>query len=126
MNKECIMIVDDEECIVGLLVGAVTRMGHNPVVFGNGLDAINEYKKIFEDVLMIVTDITMPGIYGLDLVDKILSINPNIPILIITGLVVGDVNGLTKLLEKENIDILAKPFGISEFREKVGIMVNQK
>ncbi len=100
-------------------------MGYIPLVFGNGLSAINEYTKIFENVAMVITDITMPGIYGLDLVNRILSIDPNMPILIITGLVVGDVAGLEKLPENKNIGILPKPFGISEFKEKVEHMISQ-
>jgi two-component system C4-dicarboxylate transport response regulator DctD len=125
MNKEYIMIVDDEEYIAILLMGVTSRMGYIPLVFGNGLSAINEYTKIFENVVMVITDITMPGIYGLDLVNRIISVDPNMPVLIITGLVVGDVAGLEKLLENKNIGILPKPFGISEFKEKVEHMISQ-
>ncbi len=78
-----VMIVDDEEQIRDVLMKILQRHGYQVVVAEHGRQAVS----IFESnpVDLIITDITMPQMDGLETIRTILSNNPQVPIIAISG-----------------------------------------
>jgi len=103
-----ILIVDDEPDISELVAFNVKQAGFNAKVAGSGEQAIKEVRLDAPD--LIVLDLMLPGIYGLD-VCRLLKADPqtsNIPIIILTAR--GEEEDVVKGLELGADDYITKPF----------------
>jgi PAS domain S-box-containing protein len=84
-NKACILLVDDEEAIVSLGHQMLERMGHEVVGRTSSFEALEAFRAQPDRFDLVVTDLTMPKMTGIDLAQKILEIRPDIPIVLCTG-----------------------------------------
>jgi two-component system, cell cycle sensor histidine kinase and response regulator CckA len=106
-GKQTLLIVDDEQDILDIMRDSLENQGYKVFATGDSTVAIDIYRRIFNEVALIITDIVMPGIDGRELIRQIKVINPDVKVLAISG--------YTKYVgEKEDIkDIdgfLQKPF----------------
>jgi DNA-binding NtrC family response regulator len=72
----------------------------------NPLEAIELAKKV--DFDLVISDLKMPGIDGIELIDAIRRLNEDIPIIIITAY--GTVESATEAIQKGGFDFITKPF----------------
>lgn len=82
-GTDSVLIVDDEKLIQNLLSRAVEREGLKAITASSGeeaLDLLDKYK-----VKLVISDISMPGMNGLELLVKIKEKYPTLPVLLITG-----------------------------------------
>jgi DNA-binding NtrC family response regulator len=77
-----ILIVDDSEDIRNLMVMAF-KNDYELETIADGMTAFNQISVNQYDLL--ITDYEMPGLNGLELIQKVLAHNPDLPIIIITG-----------------------------------------
>jgi len=96
MSEKYIIAIDDEIMIADLLSGMVSRCGRRCAVFNTGREAVNVYRNDYQNVDMVITDLSMAGMSGVDVAKEILSINPNEAILLITGFIKGNIQHLEK------------------------------
>ncbi len=82
---ERILYVDDESSLCRAAERMLTRLGYQPVVFTNPLDALAAFQAQPAAFDALVTDLTMPGMTGVDLAAAALEIRPNLPVLLVTG-----------------------------------------
>ena len=106
-GKQTLLIVDDEQDILDIMRDSLENQGYKVFASSDSTVAIDIYRRIFNDVALVITDIVMPGIDGRELIRQIKVINPDVKVLAISG--------YTKYVgEKEDIkDIdgfLQKPF----------------
>lgn len=79
-----IMIVDDSLIMVSNLTLMITEMGHEVVgTARSGNEAVTKFKKLIPDI--VTMDITMGDISGIEAVEKIIGINPDAIIIMITS-----------------------------------------
>jgi len=105
-----IMIVDDEQAIIKVLKRLLDRAGFQVTAHLNPHEALKDFSAHPAAVSLILTDLTMPGMNGLELADKIFEIRPGLPIILATGFG-GDLVAGTQLAEHPNIrKIVEKPF----------------
>jgi len=78
-----ILIVDDEETQRMLYEAEITDMGYDVVLARDGVEAVDKVRQQKPDA--VVLDLMMPNMHGLDALRKILSLNPNIPVIIHTA-----------------------------------------
>ena len=78
-----ILIVDDEPSIVQSLSGLLTDEGFEVTTAGNGYEALQQIEAIVPDLVLL--DIWMPGIDGLETLKEIKKSNPGIHVIMITG-----------------------------------------
>lgn len=78
-----ILIVDDEKEVAEILGKLMEVDGHNVTVTYDGQKALESYRKDKFD--MVFADISMPGMDGIDLTKKLLELNGNVRVVIITG-----------------------------------------
>ena len=81
MAKQTILIVDDEDYIRQIFVSALSEF--NIVDASHGTDAIELARQQPPDLL--VTDVRMPDMDGLELIDEIRQLYPGLPTLVISG-----------------------------------------
>jgi DNA-binding NtrC family response regulator len=83
-NKSKILIIDDSrETISGLT--SYFNNKYNTVTASNGLDGLNTFENDKEGFVLIVTDLVMPEISGVTLIEIIKKKSPATPIIAITG-----------------------------------------
>ncbi|MDL1971498.1 MAG: sigma-54 dependent transcriptional regulator [Candidatus Desulfofervidaceae bacterium] len=100
-----ILIVDDEESICQALTGILTDEGYEVI---SALNAVEAFKKIEEESPdLILLDIWLPDIDGLEVLQKIKEQNPHIPVIMISGH--GNVETAVKAMKLGAYDFIEKP-----------------
>src|SRR5688500_2987892 len=80
-----VMVVDDEEELVNLFKELLKESGLNSVSFTDPLLALEDFKRSPEMYTLVLTDLRMPEMDGLQLAKKLREYNPDVKILLITG-----------------------------------------
>jgi len=107
-----ILLVDDEVTILGALKEGLTNKGFTVVAQADPLAALREFCAQVDAFDLILTDLTMPGLSGLQLAAEIRRVSPGVPILLMTG----DASSLTteRCRELGFQDLILKPAGIQQ------------
>lgn len=84
-GSEHILFVDDEQAIVQLAKMYLERVGYRVSVAGNGVEALEVFYQDQDDLDLIISDVTMPGATGVDLVREVLRWRPDLPVFLCTG-----------------------------------------
>ena len=113
-----ILVVDDEPSIQGLLVEALARAGFEVDTAGNGASALAKIEKRRYD--LIISDLKMPGVSGVDLYERIRETRPDLAARIVftSGDTVSD--GTEAFLRRTGNMTLLKPFSLEELHAALG------
>jgi len=103
--KKTILLVDDEADIREVLKISLSDIGYEVLTAENGANALNIFKNT--DIPVVITDIKMPGIDGIELLRKIKRENPDTEVIMLTGH--GDLDLAIKSLKYEATDFITKP-----------------
>ena len=110
-----ILIAEDEEITLKHMTNALQKEGYVTVGAQNGLDA---FRKIEEDHFnLLITDIKMPGMTGMELLEKIRERQADVEVIIITGF--GSIGSVIEAMKKGAYDYVTKPFNLDELLLKV-------
>lgn len=101
-----ILVVDDEPHILDMVCLILSNAGYPAISCSNPEKALTILQK--ETVIAVLTDINMPGITGLDLLDKIHFRHPHIPVILMTGYAEMDI--VIDAIHKGTFDFIMKPF----------------
>ena len=107
---ERILVVDDEEQMRDLLVKVLERKGYQVSVCGNGVDALAFLER--EPADLVVTDVRMPGLSGMEALRAIKELNPDIVVIIMTAF--GSIDQAVQAVKEGAYDYINKPFKIDE------------
>jgi len=106
MAEPTILFVDDDAALREANVQTLELAGLTVRPFAGAQAALGEIGSSFAGV--VITDIRMPGMDGLQFFERIRAIDPEIPVILITGH--GDVPMAVRALQDGAFDFLAKPF----------------
>ena len=84
-GTERILFVDDEKAVLDLVKQVLTRLGYESELYLNPKDALKSFKAKPEKYDLVITDQTMPHMTGKELAKELMSIRPDIPIILCTG-----------------------------------------
>ncbi len=110
-----ILVVDDERNMRVALYEALTRKGYEVVVAENGRTALGLMEQNSPD--LVITDIKMPEMDGIELLARIKGIAPQLPVIIITGF--ATVDTAVEAMKLGAFDYLLKPFPVEVIEEAV-------
>ena len=105
-----ILVIDDEASIRDLCARVLTRAGFQVASAGSGEEGLAHLAR--EPVDLIVTDIRMPGLSGLDVLDRAKAAHPEVRVILITGF--GTPQTLDRARQAGADRILTKPFNPAE------------
>ena len=110
MPQEKVLVVDDEPTIVELCTRVLTKEGYRVKTASNGLQALQIFHE--EPFDLLLTDIRMRGMSGLELIDAAKKHDQGIAIVVITGH--GTVNMAIESLKLGTLGFVIKPFTMEE------------
>ena len=105
---EHILCVDDEPALVELLRDQLVALGYRVTAHVSPLEALADFLAHPLDFDVLLTDLTMPGLSGADLAEKVLAVRPDLPIVMATGY--GRVMSEERARELGLRPLLYKPF----------------
>jgi two-component system, NtrC family, response regulator AtoC len=110
-----ILIVDDEVSIRLSLEEALTKDGYNVVTAESGAEALSLIKA--DNFDLVITDLKMPGVTGLELLEALRNQNNDTPVIMMTAY--GDVSTAVESMRLGAYNFIQKPFKLSEMRTQV-------
>ncbi|MEA1971885.1 MAG: response regulator [Candidatus Cloacimonadota bacterium] len=114
MNRK-ILVVDDEENIREIISEFLETIGYDVVGAEDGSQAIRECgNKKFD---LVITDIRMPNMNGLDLLKKLKKIMPDLPVILMTGYQPSKSQEETLTARADGY--LLKPFSLNTLRQAI-------
>ncbi len=122
MSIEQILVVDDEQRIVENISFCLKREGFEAVGAFNGEEALGLFQQHHFDVVLL--DVSMPGMNGYDVMERLFDLDPDIIVIIITGY--ASVESAIRALKIGAWDYLKKPFEYAELIKTVKNALSQK
>jgi DNA-binding response OmpR family regulator len=110
-----VMLVDDEEDFTSALSERLELRGYSIMAVNNGAEALELFESDMPDI--VVLDIKMPGISGIEVLKRIKSINSTIPVLLLTGY--GSTEEGIKGMQLGASDYMMKPLNIDDLIKKI-------
>ncbi len=108
-----ILIVEDDDEMRALFVDFFLEEGFEADAVGNGSEAFRKLAR--ESFALVLTDVRMPGLTGLDILPGIRKLHPEVPIIVITAF--GNEEVREKVLERGATVYLEKPVPFYKLRE---------
>jgi len=102
-----ILVVDDDQYILSLLIDTLKAIGYDSFGAVDGLDALGKLKQ--DTYNLVITDVKMPRMGGVELLTEIRKIYPGLPVLYITGVASPEI--ISEIVPN---GFLTKPFRISQ------------
>ncbi len=118
-EKRTVLLMDDEEMVCEIAERMITHLGYEAQVANDGLEAIELYKKRFNEGMafdLVIMDLNVPnGFGGMETIKDILFVNPDAKVLVSSGYSADPV--MCNPEEFGFAGSLSKPFEIKSFRE---------
>jgi signal transduction histidine kinase/ActR/RegA family two-component response regulator len=118
-----ILLVEDERAVRELLIVQLESLGHRVVAAATPIRACELYEPCPDDFDVVVTDVVMPEMDGWQLTTRLRAVNPDVPVVLMSGYTDGavdmlEVGGATAFLQK--------PFGIDELAENIRAVIARR
>ncbi|HYS16038.1 MAG TPA: sigma-54 dependent transcriptional regulator [Candidatus Binatia bacterium] len=110
-----ILVVDDEPAIQDILTWSLEAEGYRVATAGSGEEALSRVEE--EDFDVIVTDIVMPGLDGLEVLERSRVLNPRAAVIVMTAY--AALETAIAALRRGASDYLEKPFAVELLKERV-------
>lgn len=106
MSQSHILVIDDDAAVRQVLLETLTGEGHQVTVMSSGLEGVEAVKD--QPVHVVLTDLQMPGIDGLETIDRISKVDSKIIAIVMTGY--GTVDYAVRAMKAGAFDFITKPF----------------
>ncbi len=114
-----ILLAEDDESLRRFLAAALVKAGHEVSDFGDGSEAFECLKSMRFDLLL--TDIVMPGLDGIELAKRAAELDPRLKIMFITGFAAVALHPSSNAPKQAKV--LSKPFHLREIVQEVERMI---
>ena len=110
-----ILLAEDDDDMRRFLVKALQKAGYEVISFGNGSDAFERLKQ--EPFTLLLTDIVMPEMDGIELARRAAELDPELKIMFITGFAAVALNPENET--PKDAKVLSKPFHLRDLVQEV-------
>lgn len=111
-----ILLAEDDEALANFLTKSLKRAGHRVTFARDGIEAFEKLQK--NDYDLLLTDLAMPGMDGIDLVKKARENLNNLKVMFITG--------FSAVAIEENLqatEVISKPFHLKDLTDRIELML---
>jgi len=118
-GNERILIIDDEVALVNMAKRMLEQLCYEVVPMSNSIEALKLFKSDPDAFQLVITDITMPEMTGIQLTREIVKIRPDLPVIVCTG--------YSRELDRQELsdlgvkELLIKPYN----KEKIGTTIRR-
>jgi DNA-binding NtrC family response regulator len=85
MSKNVVLVVDDEQIVLRTCSIAITNAGLRCLVAENGAAGLEVFQQLKDEICLVLSDIIMPAVGGIEMAESILKIDPQARILMMSG-----------------------------------------
>jgi two-component system, cell cycle sensor histidine kinase and response regulator CckA len=107
-GKESVLLVEDEKAVRVLAKEFLTSAGYRVLDAADGMEALELVQQTREAIALLLTDVVMPKMSGLELADKLHLLLPKLKVLFMSGYVTDDLT--SHLGSKNDLRLINKPF----------------
>lgn len=107
-RDECILIVEDNESVRNFIQSKLSKLGFKVFAAANGKDALRTFENQLNEIKLVITDLIMPEMGGMELSRILKSKNPSIKIIALSGYPIG--LGKEDMLQAGIVEYIQKPF----------------
>lgn len=112
--KATIMVVDDDPMVLKMMATLLESCKYRVICHANPLDALSSLSRDCNQVDLVITDIRMPGMDGINLLSSIRHISSVLPVLLMTGYT--DFERVIEGIRNHAFDILLKPLDFQQLQ----------
>jgi len=117
-GTETVLLVDDEEIVVGVGRQMLEKLGYSVLIARSGQEAVDAYTNSPDDVDLVLLDMIMPGMEAGDTYDRLKSINPAIKVLLSSGYSLDQ--KASSIIDRGCNGFIQKPFNMKILEDKIG------
>ncbi|MCX7913366.1 MAG: sigma-54 dependent transcriptional regulator [Thermodesulfovibrionales bacterium] len=121
IKKEHILVVDDDQQMRQALTEAIRRLDYEVTVSASGKDALAKLRN--HDFSLVITDMKMPTMSGLELLREIKQLSPKLPVLVITAF--GTIENAVETMKEGAVDYLLKPFSFEKLQKAIDSIIKK-
>ena len=121
-SKKTILIVDDEPDVVFFISKIIQPQGYHALTASSGLEALKYIQELPERIHLVLLDLRMPGMGGIEVLKSIRRLHPDLPVIVLTAL-------KDKRTECEALGIeayITKPYSLEELYREITRVVGEK
>ena len=123
-GTETLLIVEDEEMLAMPLQMALNDKGYKVIYAADGLAAVKIYEEKKNKIDLVITDLGLPNISGLEVCQKIRQINPKERVILATGFL--DPEMKEKFLNVGIEHFLYKPYDLTKVLKEVRVVLDEQ
>jgi nitrogen-specific signal transduction histidine kinase/CheY-like chemotaxis protein len=123
-GTETLLVVEDEEMLMMSLQMVLVEKGYKVLSAGDGLAAMNIYKERMKEISLVLTDLGLPNISGVEECAQIKKINPNARIIVATGYL--DPGMKSEFLEAGVQHFLYKPYDLKQVLKMIREVIDER
>jgi len=112
VEKAAILVIDDEKAMRDSCCQVLTKEGYQAETAVDGDTGLQKIRELKPDLVLV--DLKMPGMSGMELLEKVADIDPNIVCVVITGY--ATIESAVEAMKRKAYDFLPKPFTPDELR----------
>lgn len=118
-----ILVIEDDQRLASLLQTGIEEAGHHVLLAYDAEMALRLLKSENEQINLVISDIILPGMNGLELCKCIRTEQPQIPILMLTAL--GTTDDKLEGFDAGADDYMTKPFDFRELLARIGVLLRR-
>jgi CheY-like chemotaxis protein len=124
-SKPIILLADDDEVIRNMGRDILHILGYDVLLANDGEDTVHVYKQHQDKIAVVILDWHMPGLSGMEILQKLWSINKDVKVVVATGL------GMPREMESEKISshqvsLLQKPYLVRDLQNELARLLDRK
>ncbi len=116
-GRGVVLLVDDEKVVADVTCSMLRDLGYEVLVAYGGAEGVDLFARRSRDVDLVLLDMVMPGMGGVDVFDELRRIRPDVAVVLFSGYSVDSEAG--RALRQECRGMLQKPFTIHELADGV-------
>jgi len=122
-NADCVLIVDDEQSFLRSIKRLLSQMGYSVLHASGGEEALEIYKQNHKEISLVMLDILMPDMDGIETFSRIREIDSGAKVLLCSGYSRDE--NVDCLLDSGAVGFIQKPFDYRLLSSKVSTAINQ-
>jgi CheY-like chemotaxis protein len=116
-NGQRILLIEDDHDVRDMISRLLGHQGYSVFPASNAADAIETFERENREFNLVITDMILADEHGLEVVERLRSTSPRLPVLICSGYM--DYKSRWPVIEEKGYRFLAKPFTLGQLLEAI-------